>query len=58
MVVTSLDEEQRRPYAFALRDIPLIYKPNLVTELPELLGRLLRDPDSPVAAANDAAQAG
>ena len=58
VVVTSLDEEQRRPYAFALRDIPLIYKPNLVTELPELLGRLLRDPDSPVAAANDAAQAG
>ncbi|WP_027477207.1 helix-turn-helix domain-containing protein [Curvibacter gracilis] len=54
VVVTSLDEEQRRPYAFALRDIPLVYKPNLVTDLPKLLGELLHEGDASPAAAADA----
>jgi len=36
-VVTSLDETQRAPYAFALDQLPVIHKPRLVTELPELL---------------------
>src|SRR5450830_86695 len=53
VVVTSLDEEQRRPYAFALRDIPLVYKPNLVTDLPKLLGELLHEGDASPAAAPD-----
>jgi len=54
VVVTSLDEEQRRPYAFALRDIPLVYKPNLVTDLPRLLGELLHEGNGSPATASDA----
>ena len=53
VVVTSLDEEQRRPYAFALRDIPLVYKPNLVTDLPKLLGELLHERDSSPSTASE-----
>ena len=37
VVVTSLDEAQRAPYAFALDQLPVIHKPRLVAELPELL---------------------
>jgi excisionase family DNA binding protein len=37
IVLTSLDEAQRVPYAFALTDLPVIYKPRLVIELPNLL---------------------
>ena len=37
VVVTSLDAAQRAPYAFALEQVPVIHKPNLVTELPRQL---------------------
>ena len=37
IVVTSLDEEQRKPYAFALGGVPVVHKPRLVMELPPLL---------------------
>jgi len=41
IVVTSLDEEQRSPYAFALAGVPLVHKPRLVQELPALLAECL-----------------
>lgn len=41
LVVTSMDEAQRTPYAFALEGVPVIHKPRLVAELPSLLGRCL-----------------
>ena len=41
VVVTSLDESQRAPYAFALGQVPVIHKPRLVTELPALLRQWL-----------------
>ena len=41
IVVTSLDEEQRGPYAFALSGIPVVHKPRLVQELPALLAECL-----------------
>ncbi len=41
VVVTSLDEVQRAPYAFALDQLPVIHKPRLVAELPELLVKWL-----------------
>ena len=41
MVVTSLDEEQRTPYAFALNHIPVVEKSNLTHELPLVLGQQL-----------------
>lgn len=37
IVVTSLDESQRAPYAFALQGVNVIHKPRLVAELPPLL---------------------
>ncbi len=37
IVVTSLDEGQRAPYAFALEGVPVVHKPRLVVELPALL---------------------
>lgn len=37
IVVTSLDEGQRAPYAFALEGVPVVHKPRLVAELPALL---------------------
>lgn len=43
VVVTSLDEQQREPYAFALQGVPVVHKPKLVTELPALL-RAVLDP--------------
>lgn len=42
IVVTSLDEAQREPYAFALAGVPVIHKPRLVAELPALLAECLR----------------
>jgi excisionase family DNA binding protein len=41
VVVTSLDEAQRAPYAFALEGVPVVHKPRLVAELPALLTRCL-----------------
>ena len=41
VVVTSLDEAQRAPYAFALDQLPVVHKPRLVTELPGLLTQWL-----------------
>jgi len=40
-VVTSLDEAQRAPYAFALEKVPVIHKSGLVIELPRLLKKWL-----------------
>lgn len=37
IVVTSLDEAQRAPYAFALQGLPVVHKPQLVLELPALI---------------------
>lgn len=37
IVITSLDESQRKPYAFALQGVPVVHKPKLVLELPGLL---------------------
>jgi excisionase family DNA binding protein len=41
IVITSLDETQREPYAFALAGVPVIHKPRLVTDLPALLAESL-----------------
>ncbi|MFO1326205.1 MAG: response regulator [Rubrivivax sp.] len=43
LVVTSLDDEARAPYAFALEGLPLIHKTRLVTELPAHLAQALAD---------------
>lgn len=37
IVVTSLDDKERRPYAFALTGLPVIHKSKLAIELPALL---------------------
>ncbi len=42
IVITSLDEAQRAPYAFALQDVPVIHKTQLVNELPALLEAALQ----------------
>ncbi|MBT9501463.1 MAG: response regulator [Burkholderiaceae bacterium] len=42
IVVTSLDQTQRAPYAFALADVPVVHKPRLVMDLPPLLARALQ----------------
>lgn len=42
IVVTSLDEQQRAPYAFALEGVPVVHKPQLVTALPPLLEQALQ----------------
>jgi excisionase family DNA binding protein len=44
IVVTSLDEAQREPYAFALAGVPVVHKPRLVAELPALLRASLPAP--------------
>jgi excisionase family DNA binding protein len=44
IVVTSLDEAQRAPYAFALEGVPVIHKPDLVAALPALLKAALERP--------------
>jgi len=41
VVVTSLDEAQREPYAFALAGVPVVHKSRLVLDLPPLLRRCL-----------------
>lgn len=41
IVVTSLDEAQRAPYAFALEGVPVVHKPELVRALPPLLREAL-----------------
>lgn len=41
VVVTSLDEDQRGPYAFALEGVPVVHKPQLVAELPSRLAEAL-----------------
>ena len=41
IVVTSLDEAQRAPYAFALKDVPVVQKTQVVTALPPLLQKAL-----------------
>lgn len=41
IVVTSLDEAQRAPYAFALAGVPVVHKPRLVLDLPPLLRECL-----------------
>jgi len=41
LVITSLDETQREPYAFALANVPVVHKPRLVAELPALLAQAL-----------------
>lgn len=50
IVLTSLDEDQRAPYAFALQGVDVVHKPRLVQELPGLiesaLGKLLSAPAS------------
>jgi CheY-like chemotaxis protein len=49
IVLTSLDEDQRGPYAFALAGVPVVHKPRLVVELPPLLAeRLARAGVTPV----------
>jgi excisionase family DNA binding protein len=44
IVVTSLDEAQRAPYAFALAGVPVVHKPRLVLDLPPLLRQCLPAP--------------
>lgn len=51
IVVTSLDDERRRPYAFALEHVPVVHKPRLVVDLPPLLARCLAGDDDPARAA-------
>jgi excisionase family DNA binding protein len=50
IVVTSLDEAQRAPYAFALQGVPVVHKPQMVTDLPPLLQAALA-PATPTGAA-------
>lgn len=42
IVVTSLDETQRGPYAFALEGLPIVHKPRLLHDLPLELTRYLQ----------------
>ncbi|WP_375575502.1 response regulator [Paracidovorax oryzae] len=37
IVVTSLSEAEREPYAFALQGLPVIHKPAMVAQLPDAL---------------------
>ncbi|WP_287983753.1 response regulator [Diaphorobacter sp.] len=41
IVITSLDESQRAPYAFALAGLPVVHKPRLAQDLPALLTQAL-----------------
>jgi len=41
IVVTSLDETQRQPYAYALQGVPIAAKERLAVDLPELLAQAL-----------------
>ena len=44
IVVTSLDEAQRAPFAFALEGVPVVHKPQLVLELPQRLAEAAARP--------------
>lgn len=44
LVVTSLSEAERAPYAFALEGVPVVHKPQLVAQLPEQLAQALAGP--------------
>ncbi len=37
VVLTSLDQDQRQPYAYALEGVDVVHKPRLVQELPPLV---------------------
>lgn len=37
IIITSLDEAQRAPYAFALSGLPVVHKPRLAVDLPRWL---------------------
>lgn len=41
IVITSLDEAQRTPYAFALAGLPVVHKPRLAVDLPRWLDAAL-----------------
>lgn len=41
IVITSLDESERGPYAFALAGVPVLHKSRLVLELPPLMRQCL-----------------
>lgn len=41
IVMTSLDESERGAYALALHGIPVVHKPNLISELPNLIAAQL-----------------
>lgn len=43
IVVTSLDPEQRAPFAYALDGLPVVHKSRLVAELPALLATSLQN---------------
>jgi excisionase family DNA binding protein len=47
LVITSLDDDQREPYAFALQGVTVIHKPKLVNELPQALAHALQKAGSP-----------
>jgi excisionase family DNA binding protein len=46
IVLTSLDEAQRGPYAFALEDVAVIHKPRLMTELYQRMADVLQGPQA------------
>lgn len=46
IVITSLDEASRAPYAFALAGVSVMHKTKLVQDLPLLLDRALALPDA------------
>jgi CheY-like chemotaxis protein len=50
VVVTSLDEAGRAPFAFALAGLPVVHKTRLVAELPGHLAAALRAASQPAAA--------
>lgn len=41
IVITSLSLMERQPYAFALEGVPVVHKPEIVTELPALVAHCL-----------------
>lgn len=55
VVLTSLDQEQRAPYAFALQDVAVVHKPKLVQELPPLIESALQHLLAPAQAEPEAA---
>ena len=50
IVVTSLEGAALEPYAFALEGLPVVHKPRLAVELPDLLARALAPATTPVTA--------